>query len=86
MFVFTVTADTFLKVRPSELAELAEDEKLLIQVKSVLEVISYIEEEEYYRIILKNSIKGKDTWFVRKKYIEISAWKKKLQPPPNIQI
>lgn len=30
MFVFTVTSDTFLKVRPSELAELAEDEKLLI--------------------------------------------------------
>jgi hypothetical protein len=73
MFIFTVTADTFLKIRPSELAELAEDEKLLIQVKSVLEVISYAEEEEYYRIILKNSIKGKDTWFVRKKYIEISA-------------
>ncbi|MEH2283794.1 MAG: toll/interleukin-1 receptor domain-containing protein [Nostoc sp.] len=73
MFIFTVTADTFLKVRPSELAELAEDEKLLIQVKSVLEVISYAEEEEYYRITLKNSIKGKDTWFVRKKYIKISA-------------
>ncbi|WP_335095416.1 hypothetical protein [Nostoc sp.] len=31
MFVFTVTADTFLKVSQSELAELAEDEKLLIQ-------------------------------------------------------
>ncbi|MEH2254194.1 toll/interleukin-1 receptor domain-containing protein [Nostoc sp.] len=73
MFIFTVTSDTFLKVRPSELAELAEDEKLLIQVKSVLEVISYTEEEEYYRITLKNSIKGKDTWFVRKKYIEISV-------------
>ncbi|WP_375472768.1 toll/interleukin-1 receptor domain-containing protein [uncultured Nostoc sp.] len=73
MFVFTVTADTFLKVRPSELAELAEDEKLLIQVKSVLEVISYAEEEEYYRITLKKSIKGKDTWFVRKKYIKISV-------------
>ncbi|MEH2422295.1 MAG: toll/interleukin-1 receptor domain-containing protein [Nostoc sp.] len=83
MFIFTVTADTFLKVRPSELAELAEDEKLLIQVKSVLEVISYTEEEEYYRITLKNSIKGKDTWFVRKKYIEISTWKQKLQPPPS---
>ncbi|MBD2562307.1 MULTISPECIES: toll/interleukin-1 receptor domain-containing protein [Nostoc] len=71
MFIFTVTADTFLKVRPSELAELAEDEKLLIQVKSVLEVISYAEEEEYYRITLKNSINGKDTWFIRKKYIKI---------------
>ncbi len=73
MFIFTVTSDTFLKVRPSELAELAEDEKLLIQVKSVLEVISYVEEEEYYRITLKNSIKGKNTWFVRKKYIRIST-------------
>ena len=73
MFVFTVTSDTFLKARPSELAELAEDEKLLIQAKSVLEVISYVEEEKYYRITLKNSIKGKDTWFVPKKYIEISA-------------
>ncbi|MGV0103908.1 TIR domain-containing protein [Nostoc sp. DSM 114160] len=73
MFIFTVTADTFLKVRPSELAELAEDEKLLIQVKSTLEVISYVEEEEYYRIILKNSINGKDTWFIRKKYIKISV-------------
>ncbi|MDZ7967724.1 MAG: toll/interleukin-1 receptor domain-containing protein [Nostoc sp. DedSLP03] len=73
MFIFTVTSDTFLKARPSELAELAEDEKLLIQVKSVLEVIFYVEEEEYYRITLKNSIKGKDTWFVRKKYIKIST-------------
>jgi hypothetical protein len=73
MFIFTVTADTFLKVRPSELAELAEDEKLLIRVKSVLEVISYIEEGEYYRITLEDSIKGKDIWFIRKKHIEISA-------------
>lgn len=71
MFIFTVTSDTFLKVRPRELAELAEDEKFLIQVKSVLEVISYAEEEEYYRIVLKNSIKGKFIWFVGKKYIEI---------------
>lgn len=73
MFIFTVTSDTFLKVRPSELAELAEDEKLVIQVKSVLEVISYVEEEEYYKIILKNPIKGKNTWFVPKKYIKISV-------------
>ncbi|MEH2255188.1 TIR domain-containing protein [Nostoc sp.] len=74
MFVFLVTSDTFLKVRPSKLAELAEDEKLLIPVKSVLKVISYTEEKEYYRIILKNSINGKDTWFVRKEYIEISDY------------
>ncbi|WP_221644654.1 MULTISPECIES: toll/interleukin-1 receptor domain-containing protein [unclassified Nostoc] len=73
MFFLIVTSDTFLKVRPIELAELAEDEKLLIQVKSVLEVISYAEEEEYYKIILKNSINGRDTWFVRKKYITIST-------------
>ncbi|MCC5664418.1 toll/interleukin-1 receptor domain-containing protein [Nostoc sp. CHAB 5784] len=82
-FVFTVTSDTFLKLYPSELAELAEDEKVLIRGKSVLEVISYVEEEEYYRITLKNSIKGKDTWFVRKNYIEISAWKKKKPQPPR---
>ncbi|MEH2003936.1 toll/interleukin-1 receptor domain-containing protein [Nostoc sp.] len=73
MYVFTVTSDTFLKARPSELAELAEDEKLLIRVKSVLDVIYYVEEEEYYIITLKTPIKGQDTWFVRKEYIEISA-------------
>ncbi|MEH2163854.1 MAG: toll/interleukin-1 receptor domain-containing protein [Nostoc sp.] len=83
MFIFTVTADTFLKVRPSELAELAEDEKLLIQVKSVLKVISYIEEGEYYRITLKDSMKGKDIWFIRKKYIEISALGSLSKSPPN---
>ncbi|MEH1844617.1 MAG: hypothetical protein V7L25_06320 [Nostoc sp.] len=32
MFIFTVTSDTFLKVRPSGLAELAEDEKLRPEV------------------------------------------------------
>lgn len=73
MFIFTVTSDTFLKVSPSELAELAEDEKLFIRAKSVLEAISYVEEGEYYRIVLKNSIKGKLIWFVGKKYIEISV-------------
>jgi hypothetical protein len=80
MFLFTVISDTFLTISPTELAELAEDEKLLIQVKSVLEVISYVEEEEYYKITLKKSIKGKNTWFVRKEYIEISPWKKKGKP------
>ncbi|MBN3951726.1 MAG: toll/interleukin-1 receptor domain-containing protein [Nostoc sp. NMS7] len=89
MFVFTVTSDTFLKAHPSELEELAEYEKLLIQVKSVLEVISYAEEEEYYRITLKNSIKGKDIWFVRKKYIKISVLQDlseyTAQPPPSTQ-
>ncbi|MEH1866917.1 MAG: hypothetical protein V7K69_18175 [Nostoc sp.] len=74
MFVFIVTSDTFLKLRPSKLAELAEDEKILIPVKRVLQVISYTEEKEYYRIILKNSINGKDTWFVRKEHIEISDY------------
>lgn len=85
MFIFTVNSDTFLTFRPSELAELAEDEKLLIQVKSILEVISYVEHKEYYRIILKKPINGKDIWFVRKEYIEISTQNnKKLQPPPNL--
>ncbi|OYE06223.1 toll/interleukin-1 receptor domain-containing protein [Nostoc sp. 'Peltigera membranacea cyanobiont' 232] len=79
MFVFTVTADTFLKIRPIELAELAEDEKFLIQVKSILKVISYTDEGEYYRITLKDSINGKDTWFVHKKYVEISALRSLLR-------
>ncbi|ACC84864.1 toll/interleukin-1 receptor domain-containing protein [Nostoc punctiforme] len=74
MFVFIVTYDNFLKLRPSKLAELAEDEKILIPVKRVLQIISYTEEKEYYRIILKNSINGKDTWFVRKEHIEISDY------------
>jgi hypothetical protein len=83
MFLFTVTADTFLKLRPSELAELAEDEKLLIQVKSVLKVISYIGEGEYYRITLQDSMKGKDIWFIRKKYVEIYALRSLSKYPPN---
>ncbi|MFN6463015.1 MAG: toll/interleukin-1 receptor domain-containing protein [Nostoc sp. DedVER02] len=86
MFIFTVTADTFLKVRPGELAELAEDEKLLIQVKSVLKVISYIEEGEYYRITLQDSMKGKDIWFIRKKYVQISALRSLYKSPPNPQM
>ncbi|MBD2727524.1 toll/interleukin-1 receptor domain-containing protein [Nostoc sp. FACHB-892] len=86
MFIFTVTSDTFLKVRPSELAELAEDEKLFIRGKSVLEAICYVEEEEYYRITLKSSIKDRYIWFVHKNYIEISAWKRrKPQPPLDIK-
>ncbi|MEH2138453.1 hypothetical protein [Nostoc sp.] len=83
MFIFTVTADTFLKVHPSELAELTEDDKLLIQFKSVLKVISYTEEGEYYRIILQDSMKGKDIWFIRKKYVQISALRSLSESPQN---
>jgi hypothetical protein len=66
-----IICDTYLKMRPVSEMEISEQEKRLVKVDSVLEVIFYIEEKDHYKVILKVPVLGFDTWFVLKDHVKI---------------
>jgi hypothetical protein len=69
--VLKIICDTYLKMYPVSVMEISEQEKWLVQVGSVLEAISYIEEEDHYKVILKVPVLGLDTWFILKDHVKI---------------
>lgn len=69
--VLKIICDTYFKIRPVLVIELSDQEKQFVQAESIFEVISYFEEGEHYKFVLKVSISGLDTWFVSKNHVEI---------------
>lgn len=69
--VLKVIRDTYLKIRPVSTMELSEQEKWFVQDQNVLEILSYFEEGDYYKITLEFPISGLDTWFILQDHVEI---------------
>jgi hypothetical protein len=69
--ILRVICDTYLKIRPTSVMELSEQEKQLVQAESILEFISYLEVGDHYKIILQVPISGSDVWYILQSHLEI---------------
>jgi hypothetical protein len=58
-------------MRPASVIELSEQEKRLVQAESILEIISYFEADDHYKITLKVPISGSDLWYISQNHVDI---------------